>query len=443
MILFVTYFFLHSAAISLRVEPLKQIYDESYHWLLITFLREKIVNRDFNLESQGYEYASLGAIDTRIDIGFHLIFAVLSIPLEHYSVGLIEQVYLLRALNTVMFIAALLVARQALIGFKLDPQVAGLALWSVTIFPTAAITASTINYDNLAMLIFALFFRTLSKIAASIPTVHLLKVSELALWGAMATLVKVNFGAAAVAFGVSALLIYPLQLLRHRPLGLKLSLTRAHWVDYSKFGAALFAVPYTMYRVLSLYQTYGSLNPTCNKTKPLDFCLENGPFRVYWEHLRDEPAEGTLGSFVRYFFDQWIFAYSRSAVWTEPPISELSARAYGLSTLFLMILLPVLALFVSGMIFRGSHRAALGLGVTLYMAILLSSNYATFLSLGILPAHQFRYLLMILPVIAAIVIAELIDQVGSRLSRRFNVVNIIYVPVIATSVLFSNIASFL
>lgn len=395
-------------------------YDEQYHMTLIQYYSHQI--SPF-ITTQPEQLAVVGDA-TRY--GSYLMHYLLSFPLRAISAITSDanvQIISLRLINIGFMLAAFVLFRLFVIRLTGSALKANVSIGLLAALPATSLLAAHVNYDNLALLLFASMLLTAHSAVRQITNNKqlslplLLTIITLALTG---SLVKFTFLplAAVILAGILGMLVW------HKALP---SLPEAGWQN----GLSLVAIMILTLTATGLFTeryignvvSYGTLQPDCAAVQPLETCLQYGPWA---RNYALEQAAKTDTTFVErsvegFIANLWmpIMIRGLGGVNNHGTVAELPANLiFALKLVTGALILGIVAAIIR---FRKNTMLLMGVAAAaLYLGALIQRNYSEFMSLHEIVAVQGRYLL---PLIVPIVAISFMGQryyvdLGMYLSRR-------------------------
>lgn len=375
------------------------LFDEGYHMAIVRLFAANGVPF---VSSQSPDQAWLGDL-TRF--GSYLYHYVVSFPLRLLAGAEPSvQFFVVRTVGVVMATASFIWFRKALLTIGFTPATVHTVLFLVAALPLSSFSAATVNYDNLLILIVAVYFALLARMATASTTTWEQWTGLVVLAG-LGALTKFTFLPVVL---VSAILLVALHIVR----GVRSTpRARPHWgfrdhrairIALTLIGLLVVAVAVAE-RYLVNVLLFRTPAPECDVVQTASFCASYGPWQRNVEldaAFPDQPAGP--GGFLSYLVHAWrptlLDTFSTtgySGGFSEAPVlvSTLIAVAAHIAVLLVVISIPRIA--------RSRALTIIAVTMIAYLGFLVSRNYAEFLRFGVPVAVSGRYLLPFAPFVLA------------------------------------------
>ncbi len=389
------------------------LFDEGYHMAIARIFAENGVPF---VAAQTPDQAWLGDL-TRF--GSYLYHYVVSFPLRPLlGADPSVQFFVVRSIGVLMAAASFVWFRRALLTIGFSGATTHLVLFLVAALPLSTFSAATVNYDNLLILIAALYFALLARMATASATTWE-QWFGLAILGGLGALTKFTFLPVIVVSALALLIFRVVRAVRTSQRG------APRW-GFERRRALSIALTILVFAVVVLavaerylvnLALYGTPAPECDDVQAVTFCQSYGPWRRNAEldaAFPDQPAG--LGGLLAYLLHAWrpalldtLSTVGYSGGFSEGPavVATLIAVAVTAAAILVVIALPRLL--------RSAPMTIIALTLVGYLFILVSRNYAEFLRFGAPVAVSGRYLLPFVPFVLAAAcwgIATLLPRAG-------------------------------
>ncbi|HWB38943.1 MAG TPA: DUF2142 domain-containing protein [Candidatus Saccharimonadales bacterium] len=326
------------------------------------------------------------------------------------------QIIALRLICTAFFASGIVLYRKVFLALRLPKSVThGLLLFFITI-PTVAILPATVNYDNLAFLLCAvlllLAIRAIQQKAISFPILAGIVITGLFMsvvkWSSVGLFLPIILFVAydlwrKFGFKSAASHIYTAaQKTRRLPLVLLLV--------GLVIGCLLF-----IERPVANTLRYGKPEPSCQAVIGVKRCQVFPDYNSYHWLLVNKPASFRPYDPVQYVFVLWEkrMVVTADNVLERGSASELPVMLVLYSTLGVANV--VLILLYARDIFKNNRaHQLLGFTALFYTALLLFTEYQSYVTYGQLTAVRARYLIPVLPILMYFATLSAIRLFGKR-----------------------------
>ncbi len=389
------------------------IYDEFRHFENIEIYTEQLSPI---LGEQKPEWDRLGNI-TRS--GSYMYYYLMSWPLrllQAVSDSQGFQIIGLRFINIAMFVGAVIFMRKALIqvsGFSASIVNFSLLIFALT--PAAALLAGIINYDNAAFLLFAIMLSLSVTIIKNRDKVRIDKLLYLLILGLLVSLIK--YTSLALVVPLFAYLAYSLITTHGKRLP-KILINDAKRIKPLHgvlIGLCLVvSLGFFLERPVTNTILYGRPSTSCENTMSLDRCRKFVDYSIYERIRENKSSEFQPVGYINYIVTMWMPTMTNTMTNTLekgsatqlPIVIKLYAWLFPIAILLILVCLREIL----------TDRAKILLvAVTVgYVAILISSEYSSYVKYGQLVGVRARYLVPVLPIFIALAVYSISLLLGAR-----------------------------
>ncbi len=379
-------------------------FDESYHLGVIEFYAEQWLPF---MSSQPAGSESFGDLTRYTSYMYHYLlsfpFRIIDPLIEEWVVKII----IFRFINIGIFIGALYMLRKLFRKINISEALINFSLLIFVLVPLTPHLAATINYDNLALLVAALFLYFAVMCSISIRKQNTLPADTFTYFvftGIMGCLVKYPF---LPIFAAGIIYVFAIWLRSKK----KKNVLSSVWHTFKQNQLATKILLVGML-VLSLglfierygvnYVTYHRQEPTCQQMRPVSECLHYGPWGRNYDRLQevaatnppyDPPGQFFLPVWASTLMNRAYFAINHNFQTYDPlPLPFYTAAVVGGFALIMCIV------FWRKIIAVDRHLILLVLATVFYLASLLYINIGGYLKYHAVDyGVNGRYLILIMP----------------------------------------------
>jgi len=399
-----TFFAINGALIALAAD-MYMLYDERYHVGIID-----AYSRQWSpIISDGSQNVGLGDTERLASYLYHFLMSfpyrvVNSLGFDH-----VESLMVLRLINVGLVAAACIWFRRTLRLMGISRASANVSIAVFTLIPVVVFVAATVNYDNLMLLVGALFFWHTVKIVTSrdLAVRSILIVLSLACLGSITKYTFLLIAATTVA------LLAVHELRRSRAIGIRTRWrTReripAKWTSRIAL-ATLVTVSFGLFveRIMRNVWDYGTPRPDCARIHSEQFCQTYDIWQRNAElSAAPHDSTGSVGGAATYFFIYWMPGMFRSATQmggeTLRGTQNVKGPDVSIGLLWVAaVIAVVLIVLAAAAARRNTGAVVLATVVVAFICLTFGANYSYFLSFGQPLAVQARYFIIILPFVIA------------------------------------------
>ncbi|HEX5797335.1 MAG TPA: hypothetical protein VFX86_03005 [Candidatus Saccharimonadales bacterium] len=392
--------------------------DENYHFGTIQYYAHQDITTGPFTEGQTID--TLSTVH-EIDRNPRYLYPyLLSFPLrvmEGLNFSMYMQVWTFRIISTVFALIGLYVLKRILDEISDDKLVKNFTIFALAMTGMAVWLAGSINYDNLANMLFLLFVWVSVRFIKRPDAVHFMLILLIA---AAVSLTKYTF-LPTMLVGLALTLLFVWRK-NYRPAvflsQLKKSLRTRKLITITVIsGLVLFSGLFIERHVMNLVR-YHSIKPSCTEFFSVNECRTYNVFNRNFKQQRDYSAEDKrllIGDFdPTSFAGEWIYGMYNTLYF------QLGDRRFESKTVhrifaFLLLAAIAIALFLSRKKVRFSRPAwyALVIGGS-YVLLLFLFNMNTYISMGKKFAFQGRYLLPVLGLVYFFFILIIVNTYRNR-----------------------------
>ncbi len=392
--------------------------DENYHFGSIKYYADQpITTGPFTHNQDPASIPIIRAIDRNPNYLYHYL---LSLPLrgiEKLHLSQYTEVLLLRFINIILVMLALYVLKRCLDEISDDKLVKNLAIFALSVTGMAVWVAGSINYDNLANLLFVLFVWVSIRIIKK-PSALLI---ILALILAMATTLSKSVFIPVLGIGLIALVF----ALRTKSYGFnifyaqtKKSFRTRRLLTSSVILTALLFSGLIVERIGLNLVHYQAVKPSCTKFFKVEECRTYNVFNRNFSQKRSYNAEAKA-SFIKNtnpisFSGEWLYTMYNT-LYFHLGDRRFESRAINQIIAFLFAIVLSVTVILSRAKSRLNKSAKYVLLLTVsYVTALFLYNANTYISFGRKYAFQGRYLLPVLGFLYFFVILLVVNTYRNR-----------------------------
>lgn len=421
MALFVLQATFYAAGIRYGVPP-----DEKYHFESIAYYSQESFAKGPFIDNQSPETISeVRTLERNTSYLFHYLLSLPLRVLQSFSVSHELQVLFLRLLNVLFALGTLYVLKRCLDEISDDKILKNLSIAAVSLTGMFIWLAGSINYDNLANLLFIAFiWQAIRSIKNPSIVAGLIAISL----GMATVLTKYTF-LPEILFGITAIVFFLFRKYGTDIKGYYDNLKKS--AKLNKAGTITVIVLFVFITLLFAERVgvnvlrFHQVQPSCTKIHAFEECMQNPIFKRNYDSKQAHNSNngGSIdsidpfshtGSWLYKMYNGLYFYFGHKRI-DSNKLSELIAAAF--VTLF------VTTLFFSRKKIRRKHAFWFLAAITfLYVAALYLFNLKTLLSYGDRFAYQGRYLLPVIGFIyffAGFIIINTARNMSSRLKKIF------------------------
>lgn len=414
-------------------------FDEYYHVGLT-----KIYAQQWSpfISNQPIEASIYGDITRVSSYFFHYLmsfpYRILSTFIDNQELVIIG----LRMLNIVFVVLAIFIFKKLFIRWGLSNKITNFVLLVFVFTPIVPFLAAHHNYDNLLLLLMAisLVFVTdiINKKPNTIQTVYLLILT-----GFVGILVKDQFlPLYGILIACTLWLVFKQGRLKSLFNDIKHSSKRLGLISLIMMilGFVLLGSLVVERYGKNLIE-YHTIQPKCEQVQPVEVCEKFMPWYRNKQNKLNPPLEKTYGNPIS-FTQHWVAKIMRGyfAIFSHTPTQVISEREpFGPIVLKAQLPLPIsvaYGILISGIVavamsikMLWKHiflRLSVGV-IVLYLLVLWTFNYQTYLNLGVAQAIQARYTYPILPLIYIVLAVSFNNLLRNKSNLKNTLVLIIIV----------------
>ncbi len=380
----------------------------------------------------------------------YLMHYLLSFPyrlMDAIGVPFDTIVVVLRFINIAFVVTALVLFRKVLLEAGVSRAITHLSLALFTLIPIFPMLAGQINYDNLLLPIVALAFLCTVRISKTL--VHQHRLPIMATWVLLITILlgmSTKYAILPIAAGMALWLAFVVFRLRTQVSLVQLGSQFARSTRYLPvpkkllIGVSLIVSLFFTFHYVDNYQRYGNPIPSCEEVFDETACMDYGPWRRNFNMKQSLSPTFEPVSLSEYTLQDWLPGMSQRLTFalagpthtyqTKPPLPILR------TTLTVLTILGAVCLaFV--LFFTRNYRLLFGLTLlacALYVLPLVWRLYLAYVMTGEPVAVNGRYLLPVLPLVAASLIVAMQEVARrARVSRYMSfVASIILIILLGT-----------
>ena len=404
-------------------------FDEEFHYGLLQIYATSWLPYGIAHTS---DMAQFGAATADASYLFHYLMSFPYRLLTAFSLPDTAIIVMLRMINIGFVIGALLVFRKAFLEARLGRATAHIALALVTSIPVFVTLAAHINYDNLLLLVVAWCTLLLVRISADAYAGKAISFKDITLL-AIAVLIgmSVKYAFLPLALAMFAWLIWLLIVMyrKHRQtVTSQYTMLLRDWRRMPSRSRKL----YVTLGLISIFfashyvtnaVSYGSPIPTCEQVFSATECTAYGPWERNEYLVATKPSDFSPVPFPLYLADEWFpgmtirltfaVAGKTNDFQTKQPLPALVYLYVSLA------LIGLVALVIQAARKRTSWFAGMTVLCTLvYAGVLAFKLYGSYVLTAEPVAINGRYLIPLLPLVAAAMIVA-IRQLLSGIQSRF------------------------
>ncbi len=415
-------------------------FDEEFHYGLLQIYAAGWL--PYGIEHSG-DMAQYGAATADASYLFHYL---MSFPYRLFAaIGVPENgiIIALRLINIALAAAALVVFRRALLEAGMSRRVTNVALICFMLIPVLSMLAAQINYDNLLLLIIAWCILLIVKITNAVRAGDFVPVQHMVtLFAAVLLGMSVKYAFLPLALGmflwIIGLVYLNMRARRQSFLEYGKSLfeqwTRvSQKAKYILIGLVFISVFFVSHYITSTL-TYGSPIPSCDRVFTDKECEAYGPWNRNRNYAANKDAAFTPMTYPEYMAAEWFpdmaqrltfaVAGKTNNFQTQLPLPPL---VYGLATLSIIGLgCIIVQAFRRRLPWFASFTALLSL---IYAGVLSYQLYSDYIATAQPVAINGRYLLPLLPLVAAGMIDAMrrsVPTVNSSILATLTTVVVLY-----------------
>ena len=332
----------------------------------------------------------------------------------------LAQILVLRVMNIALFMGGLVMYWKLIMTTGLSRRTANIIMLFFTLLPTVVVLAPQINYDNMTFLVSGASLLLAAKIIMALH--HTEQPHPLALIGLVALLlagsiVKYTFLPLAIVIGLFVLWRFIVSFVRKdvqmtqlwqslftqckRPFGIMLIISLM-------LSAGLF-----MQRIGGNVIRYGTPSPECSAVLPLEQCLGHAAYARNERYQQNNYAAKVTEKDKKLYPKRWYRKMLKESFFAVGPRELDYPAGYPLPTAYkagriiiwtmaLLIAVNIIWLWRKHPIWQLFLLASVVYGGTLYLF-----NYSEYLRLGVVVAIHGRYIIYIMPLLAALAAVSL------------------------------------
>ena len=405
------------------------IYDEEYHLLAV----EAFSRHPTPFFEQTLADGELGDAERYGSWLYHYLMSFPWRVARGLGVGYDDRVLLLRLVTVLMVAASLVVFRRLFRELGATRAVANVAMLVVSVTPLLVFLAGAVSYDNMLMLMAALFFLSAVRLWRAETFDVGLWLSVIAL-GTFGSLTKYTFLPIVAFLGV-VLIVRQVPHLRAIGRESRLYLAdldrvvltrRVALVVVALLGLALFIERYIVNLVV-----YGAPVPACERVHEVEICEIYGPWaRNVALDAAYPDASPSLSSMIGFATNLWVplmLQYSTLIGVVDAANEPVSSTGPHVAGAILAFAVP--AVLTVLLLAWGRLRAIPGVRLLLgaaafYLLVLFGQNYLDYLTLGGAVGVAGRYALVVLPIavgLACIGVAQVLAATSTTGVRSVKV----------------------
>ena len=387
------------------------LYDEAYHFGIV----QVYTHQWSPFIAQGDHYAELGDISR---YGSYLYHYLASMPVRFVSwIGgdIRAQLVTARLFSVACMTAALPVFWLLLREIGSSRAVSSLSVLLYTAIPIVPALASTVNYDNLMILLTAAFLLVSVRIYRA-ETISLAAIASVIALGCLGSITKYTFLPIFGGAGIVLVIALVIRVRRHKVTIAWKERTASFWLwgVLAVIGLGLVVERYVVNLI-----AYHSLQPDCRVLHSTSFCLQYGVWKRNYDLAATAPHIPVgPGSVIAFFFRHWIPGNLSSLQYVG--LFQFSSGGGASTAAVLTIgaaISVALIVISSGWLAKKRGLAVIGAGAALYVLSLLAVNLRDYFKTGQPVGVQGRYLLPFAPVVIALTgmaIGHIYDRLYAR-----------------------------
>lgn len=401
-------------------------FDENFHLGLIKLYATRM-SPFWSAQPPGE--AVFGAVARDPSYLYHYLMSFPYRILEYLVPSEFAQVLFLRFSSIVIFGIGIYVFRKILLEAGFSKALTHASLLVFVLIPIVPLLAAHINYDNLIFTLLALTIWQTQLFAKRLTQQKQFDVSKfivitmLCIFG---SLVKYAY----LPFALGIVIYLGIKIFRHSGFNSKswTKITKSFRV-YSPKILYLLLIPLIMLSGLFLERyavntiRYSTPTPECNQVLSVDECLAYGPWRRNY-YTRKAKIENRLETNfsqnpVRYLVTLWLSEITFQLFFAiDGPKSDYQVgkpfRILRNSSVLVLILGTGLIIYHNRYLRKKYRLMLFGIITITYGGSLIALNYSEFINLGYPFAIQGRYLIPILPLIIAVMVAAYSKTIGKQ-----------------------------
>lgn len=404
-------------------------YDEFYHLGII----QEYAKGFTPFIAQPAGPAELGALARDPSFLYHYI---LSFPYRIIVAAwhtLPPQVIALRVLNVSIFVWGLVLYRKLLIRASLSRRVTHVILLFFTLTPTVVMVAAQLNYDNMMFLASGAALLLATDVTLRLrkdKTVSPLRLISLVTVLMAGSIVKYAFLPIALAIGVFVLMQFILAF-RRKQLSWQGVVTEfraclGQPVAWALLCGLLFVGTLFMQRIGGNLVMYHSPAPDCGAVLTVAQCRAHAAYGRNQNYKEKNFAAYITTEKKLTYPIRWYNKMMRESFFAVGPreIGYQSGAPLPAAALAGKIIMPVLIFSVllgSVWLWRHNPIWQLFMAVTVvYVGVLYLRNYTEYVQMGIPVAIHGRYVIYVMPLVAALAAASLLRFAHGKIARRIS-----------------------